>query len=116
MKKSCYTLLILISLIGCKKENFPKSEDLIGSWIEVTDNSFKHELIFETEKVYFVKSTQTDTLTYVLDKKEELIFLSSSSAESSHKILLNKKEGLLTVWGLFPSIPEKVSETVFKQE
>jgi hypothetical protein len=116
MKKSCYTLLILISLIGCKKEKFPKSEDLIGNWIEITDNSFKHELIFETEKVYFVKPSQTDTLTYVLDKKEELMFVSSSFGEGSLKIILNKKEGLLTVWGLFPSIPEKVSETVFKQE
>lgn len=106
--------LSLIVFMSCKKEKFPDIDDLTGTWIEQTDQSFKHKLIFVQEKVYFIKSTQTDTLSYRLDKEQEIIYLSSSAGESSHKILLNKKEKILTIWGLFPST--NVSETKFKKE
>jgi hypothetical protein len=111
--------LILFSVIvfmSCKKEEFPDIDDLTGSWIEQTNQSFKHRLIFEKETLYFIKSTHTDTFSFHLDKKQEVIYLSSQAGESNHKILLNKKEKVLTIWGLFPSIPEKVSETKFKKE
>jgi hypothetical protein len=112
------SVISVIVFISCKKEKFPDIDDITGSWIEQTDQSFKHRLIFETETVYFIKSTQTDTLSYRLDKKQELIYLklknNPSAGESSHKMLLNKKEKTLTIWGLFPST--NVSETKFKKE
>ena len=117
MKKIFFiSFLSIIVFISCKKEKFPDTDDLTGSWIEQTDQSFRHRLIFKNKTMYFIKSTDTDTLSYRLDKKQKLIFLSSYSGESSHKILLNKKEKTLTIWGLFPSIPENISETKFKKE
>lgn len=121
MRRTFPTIAFLIILFtACKKEVFPEIDNLTGSWIEQTDNSFKNKLIFDGDILYFVQSTYTDTLLVRLDKKQELMFLSlknnPSSGESNHKIILNKKENTLTVWGLFASIPEDVSETVFNKE
>jgi hypothetical protein len=119
MNKIIFISILSVALfISCKKDKFPDIDDLTGSWIEQTSQSFKHRLIFETETVYFIKSTQTDTLSYRLDKKQELIYLklknNPSAGESSHKMLLNKKEKTLTIWGLF--IGTNTSETTFKKE
>jgi len=48
---SVFSIIILIS---CKKEKLLNINDIIGSWIEQTDQSFKHRLIFETETVYLL--------------------------------------------------------------
>ncbi len=119
MKKTLLiSALSVIMFMSCKKEKFPNIDDLTGSWVEQTDQPFKHRLIFEKETVYFIKQTQTDTLSYRLDKKQELIYLTlknnPSAGESNHKMLLNKKEKTLIIWGLFPST--NVSETKFKKE
>lgn len=121
MKRSIPIIVLLIILItSCKKEIFPKMDNLSGSWMEQTENSYKHKIIFDGEVLYFVKETNTDTLVFRLDDKQDLIFLSlksaPSSGESNHKIILNKKENTIRIWGLFPSIPENVSETVFEKE
>jgi len=112
------TTFLLLAFVSCKKEKFPKIDDLTGSWIEQTSNSYKHKLIFEDETMYFFKQTVIDTLTYRLDKEQELIFLKlnndPSIGESSHKISINKKKKELTIWGIF--IGTSTSETVFKKE
>jgi hypothetical protein len=119
-KKAIWTIWILFILVSCKKEKFPDKDDLKGTWIEQTDNSFKHKLIFEEEIVYFIKSTSVDTLSYRLDKKQDFIFLTlkynPSSGESNHKISLTKKNKTLRIWGLFGSIPEQITETKFLKE
>lgn len=112
------TTLLLFTIISCKKEIFPKVDDLAGSWVEQTGNSFKHRLKFENETLYFFKSAIIDTLSYRLDEKQELIILrlknNSAAGESTHKILINKKKKELTIWGLFVGV--NTSETVFKKE
>lgn len=119
-KKAIWTIWILFILFSCKKEKFPDKDDLNGTWIEQTDNSFKRKLIFEHETIYFIKTTSVDTLSYWLDKKQDLIYLAlkynPSAGESNHKILFNKKRKALTIFGLFPSIPEQVTETKFLKE
>lgn len=119
-KNIIWAIGILIILVSCKKEKFPDTDDLKGTWTEQTNNSVKHKLIFEQETLYFIKSTAADTLSYRLDKKQDLIYLTlkynPSSGECSHKLLLNKKSKTLIIWGLFPSIPEQVTETKFGQE
>ena len=111
---------ILLILISCKKEKFPEIDDLKGTWTEQTDNSFKYELIFEQETLYFVKPATVDTLSYRLDKNNDVIYLTlkfnPSAGESNHKILVNKRSKTLTIWGLLPSIPENVTDTKFKKE
>ena len=112
------TIGSLIILISCKKEKFPDTDELSGTWTEQTDNLFKHKLVFAEETLYFVKSNTSDTLLYRLDKKKGLIYLTqinNSSLESNHKILLNKKSNILEIWGLVPSIPENESETKFEK-
>lgn len=115
-------LLIIITsltvLISCKKESFPDVNQLQGSWIEQTDNSFKHKLVFQDDILFFVKSSKTDTLIYNLDKENEVLSLklvnSPSGITTEHKILINKRKKELIIWGLFIGI--NTSETTFKKE
>lgn len=118
MRKLILFLFTLLTLTGCKKEIFPGKKDLIGVWVEKTEGAFKHKLIFEYEKLYFVKSTKTDTLNYWLEEDQEKIYLShpSTTGESHHRILLNKKKDELTIWNLFPNIPGNNTETLFIKE
>jgi hypothetical protein len=119
-KISIWTLGILIILVSCKKEKFPENDDLQGTWIEQTNNSIKNKLIFEQGTLYFVKGNGVDTLSYRLDKKQESVFLSlkrnPSSGESNHRITQNRKSKTLTILGLYASIPEKTTKTIFKKE
>jgi hypothetical protein len=115
-KKAIWTIGVLIILVSCKKEKFLDRDDLKGSWIEQTNNSIKNKLIFEEETLYFIKPNTADTLSHRLDRKRDLLYLTQSAGESNHKLLLNKKSKLFSVWGLFPSIPEQVTETKFKKE
>lgn len=118
-RQTISTIVILLTLVSCKKEKFPDKDNLIGTWTEQTDNSFKHKLVFETETMIFHKSNTIDTLSYRLDKKTKLLFLTlknnSSTGESSHEILHNKKSKTLTIFGLFPTT-DKATETKFTKE
>jgi len=119
MKKIIFiTASMLLVFVSCKKEKFPKIDELTGNWIEQTSNSYKHKLIFEDETMSFFKQRVTDTLTYRLDKKQEFIFLklknNPSVGESNHKISINKKNKELTIWDFF--IGTSTSETFFKKE
>jgi hypothetical protein len=116
-------LLILFStivFISCKKEKFPDIDDLTGSWVELTDQSFKHRLIFKEVTMYFIKPTLTDTFLYRLETKQELLYLqlknNPSGGESNHKIQINKKKNELIIWNLFGGHPGFISETKFKKE
>jgi hypothetical protein len=115
---SIIILATIFAFSSCKKDKFPEIVDLKGSWIEITNNSFKNRIIFEDETMIFFKSSQMDTLSYRLDDKQELIFLrlknNLAAGESSHRILLNKKSKVLTIWGLFINV--NTSETIFKFE
>lgn len=119
-KKTIWTFAILIILVSCKKEIFPENNDLQGIWIEQTNNLIKDKLIFKQETLYFTKANIVDTLLYRLDKKQESIFLSlkgnPNSGESNHKITFNRKSKTLTILGLYASVPEKITETIFKKE
>ena len=96
MKKSILVLfLTILFLSSCKKEKFPDVDDLQGSWIEQTDNTAKHTLIFDSQTLYFIKPTTVDTLTYWLDKNKEFIYLTlkndPSAGQTHARIMLNKK-------------------------
>lgn len=112
-------LFILLLLVSCKKEVFPNKSDIIGAWIEQTNNPFKHKLVFKEETLYFFKSSSTDTLSYWLDEKNEVLSLqllnSQTDITTKHKISFNKKNKELRIWGLFISAPEE-SETLFKKD
>jgi len=117
MKKIIFFLALTTTFfVSCKKEKFPDIDDLSGSWIEQTDQSYKHKLIFNEKTLIFIKPTSIDTFSFHLDRKQELIFLTSSIGKSNHKILFNKRKNEITIWGLFPSIPESETKTTFKKE
>lgn len=118
--KNVYITLIttVIIISSCKKDKFPKLDDLKGTWLEQTSNSIKTKLIFEDETMYLFNSSTVDTLSYQLDSKQELIFLSQKNnpdaGESNHKILINKKSKTLIIYGLFVGI--NLSKTVFEKK
>jgi uncharacterized membrane protein len=111
-------LFVLFALISCKKDPSLNKAELIGTWVEQFENSFQHKLIFETGTLYLFKSSSTDTLSYRVDYKQERIYLSlkndPSSAESNHKILLNRK-GILTIWGLFANTQKMNQRQYFSE-
>ncbi len=118
MKNLILISVFLFAFISCKKEKFPKTNELKGSWTEQTNNSFKHKLFFEEEIMCFFKQTTVDTLIYSLDDNQKLIFLklknNPSAGESSHKIYINKDNKELKIFGLFAGT--STIETVFKKE
>jgi hypothetical protein len=119
MKKIILIIITSLTVLSsCKKEKFPDMNELKGSWIEQTNKSFKHTLIFEDAVLFFVKPSKTDTLIYNLDKENEVLSLklvnSPSDITGEHKILINKRKKELTIWGLFIGI--NTSETTFKKE
>jgi hypothetical protein len=120
MKNLSITLITTILTINssCKKDKFPKFDDLTGTWIEQTSNSIKTKLIFEDETMYLFNSSTIDTLSFQLDAKQELIILSQKNnpdaGESNHKILINKTRKTLIFWGLFAGI--NASKTVFEKK
>jgi|JI9StandDraft_2_1071091.scaffolds.fasta_scaffold104310_2 hypothetical protein len=120
LRHTTLIVVVFLTLLSCEKGRFPNSDNLIGSWTEQTDNSFKHKLVFDKETMFFFQSNAIDTLAYRLDKKSGLLFLSlkgnPSAGESNHKILLNKRRKSLTIFGLFASIPEATNETKFTKD
>ena len=122
MKNILYIIGVLCVLVSCKKQDVLdiSINNLQGTWTEQSTNAFKHQLIFNQEVLYFVQRNTIDTLSYQLDQKQNLIYLTlknkPSAGESNHKILLNTSQKTLTIWGLFASIPENMAGTGFKKE
>ena len=113
-----FILGLVIFLTSCKKEIFPDKNDIVGNWIEITTNSDKTQLRFDVCGVaYLTKPNQpTDTFSFSLDDSKELLCFSNDAGMSFHQIELNKKTDEITIWSLFPSIPENPSETRFEKE
>lgn len=122
MRKICTILaaaLLLTSLlVSCRKQAFPKTDDLAGSWTEITENPAKTSLHFVSGDLLYMthNSGTTDTLTYRLDKKEKRIYLKLANypgtGESYFRICLNKKSDILSIWGLYQAIPEAEPQEV----
>ncbi len=119
-RRTILIIAVFLTLLSCIKGRFPDSDDLIGSWTEQTDNSFKHKLVFDKETLFFFQSNSIDTFSYSLDKKNGLLFLelknNPSGGKSNHRILLNKRRKLLTLFDFFGSIPEQSNETKFTRD
>jgi hypothetical protein len=117
--KLTFLFLLVLTMTSCQKDKFPELKHLQGKWKEVTDNSFKHELRFENDIMYFIRSNSIDTLVYRLDDKEEKMFLrlknQNTETQTQHKILVNKKRDQITFWNLFITIGAE-TETSFKKE
>jgi len=117
--KLTFLILLFLTTTSCEKDKFPALVKLQGTWIEVTDNAFKHELRFEKETMYFIKSSTIDTLIYRLDDKKEKMFLrlknQNTEIETEHKIRINRKRDEIIVWNLFITNTFE-TETTFKKE
>lgn len=120
--KYIYSILIFIPIVllgfsSCNKEKFPQDKNLLGHWIEKSNVSPKAELVFNDDHtVYFTKPNTIDTFNYSLDKSNESLLLHFDAGFSSHKIQWNKRENEITIWNLFPSIPENPSVTTFAKK
>jgi hypothetical protein len=122
MKTRVVLLIILLPLliISCKKETFPDNEDLKGNWAAITTYMDQEILSFDGVETLFYANgpsryLQLDTLIYKLDKKHEKLHLSPINSllpENDYKILLDKENGELTIWGLHGS----TSESKYKKQ
>lgn len=119
MHKIFYTVIITFILFACKKEKFPDSKHLQGTWTELNDKSFKHQLRFNGEIMYFVKQNTIDTLIFRLDDKEEILFLKlpdpNNNTETQHSIKINRKRDEIKVRNLFRTTTVE-TESTFKKE
>lgn len=107
----------LLLLFSCQKEIFPEINDITGNWIEKTDNIEKTQLsVYSNQTLTITKPGQNkESYTYELNSSSKLLILRSGAGESQHNIQWNQKENELTIWNLFPSIPEDPSSTVFEK-
>jgi outer membrane biogenesis lipoprotein LolB len=104
-------------LLACTKEIFPDPMDITGNWIEKTSQSEKTELsIYSNQTLTIQKPGQDkDSYTWELNSSSKLLILKSGAGESHHSISWNQKKNELTIWNLFPSIPEDPSSIVFEK-
>ena len=110
---------LLLIVTSCKKEKFPDPKQLQGTWTEINDKLYKHQLRFENEIMYFIKQNTIDTLIFRLDDKEEKMFLklqnSNYDTETQHRIKINRKRDEIKVWNLFITTNFE-TETTFKKD
>ena len=116
-----FLLLLLLPVAhACNKDDFPDEFSIQDTWIEKTGNSFRVEIEFRSQNRAFfkkVEGAEIEELRYRLDKADELLLFIPEEfpdgVRSTHKISYDRKTEELTIYGLFPSIPEEVSKTVF---
>jgi hypothetical protein len=118
-----FLILFLVFGFGCNKDEFPDEFSIIGPWIENTANASKVEIEFKSENRAYLKKgidQPYDTLKYRLEKKDELqLFLPEEYPDgisTRHKLAYSQKKEELTIYSLFPSIPEAPAKTVFKRK
>jgi hypothetical protein len=118
-----FITLFLILTLACSKDEFPDEFSIIGAWIESTSNNSKAEIEFKTGNRAFRRSAVSDsfdTLMYRLDKKDELQLFSPAEypngIRSTHKLGYSQKKKEITIYNLFPSIPDSPPSIVFKRK
>jgi hypothetical protein len=119
MKNTLIPFVFFLLITSCKNDKFPKPKQLQGTWTELNEQSFQHELRFDSETLYFIKQNTVDTLIFRLDDKEEKIFIrlknQYTEIETQHKVKINKQRDEIIVWNLFSTTTHE-TETTFKKE
>jgi hypothetical protein len=108
-------ILIMISF-SCQKE-LPNESDFVGQWIEkgirggctieFTDNGSAFLNLFSNDNIH--------EYNYRIDESTNSIFFSmpdNSESEWSLKFSYDDTSKELTIWGLYISIPERLSKTI----
>ncbi|MBK6967025.1 MAG: hypothetical protein IPH20_24755 [Bacteroidales bacterium] len=118
-----FLFLTLILTFGCNKDEFPDEFSIIGPWVETTSNAGKVEIEFKSGNRAYLKTVSTepfDTLMYRLEKKDELQLFEPeeypNGIRTTHKLGYSQNKEELTIYSLFPSLPEAQSKTVFKRK
>jgi hypothetical protein len=116
-------IMSLMLSSGCNKDEFPDEFSIIGPWLENTTESGKIEIEFRSSNRAFLKlnlNEPTDTLLYLLDKKDELKLFQPEEfpdgVRTTHKLGYSQKSEELTIYGLVPLTPGSTSITVFKRK
>lgn len=108
-------MLMIIAISACKKEKFPKPDDLIGTWYSEKDSNYY--VAFTSNIFSLTRGNETSTARYTLDKDKKQIILdwdSNPPNRVSTKITYNKNNQTLTIYGLSIS-QENQSVDVFKK-
>ncbi len=125
METKIFFFILFISLAACQKDeltNFPTKDLLIGSWVEKTPTYGATVTFSEDNVMTFLpnKTAPIDSVNYKLDPSRSAIFLSTIGKPLSGsyyngywKISYKKPENELTIWGLYGSIANATSRSVF---
>jgi len=111
-------LLLLIFVYSCQK--CPTTDQLQGTWTEVTSASDKSQLVFQGDRLFFFHNPSIDTFSYTLDTKHcilSLTLLKNSTGISSKgcTVQYHKTKKIMNVWGLFPPVSGSESVTNYKK-
>ena len=123
MKKIALVIMIT-TLISCDKKPFSYDRELWGTWVEISVRPSKYKLIFKEDtmfKIYIDNNnpTYTDTFLYHFKKRKRQLYLTTIGASHETFALpadINKKGDKMIILGLYPSIPEGISETWFEKQ
>lgn len=106
-------------LVGCKKDKFPDEFSIYGKWKEYTNETEKTEVEFKRDNVMLLKLVH-DTIrkyNYLLDKPNELQVFDPAEfpdgRSTIHKVTYNRKDEQMTIFGLYPTIDNITSATIF---
>jgi hypothetical protein len=117
------SVLILMVVVACNKDEFPDEFSIIGAWIEQTSDTSKVEIEFRSGNRVFLKSGSqqpVDTLRYKLDKTDELQLFQPAGypdgTRTYHKLGYSQKKKELTIYDLFPTLPTEPTAMVFKRK
>ncbi len=120
-----FFFILFISLAACQKDeltNFPTKDLLVGSWAEKTPTYGATVTFSEDNVMTFVpsKTSLIDSVNYKLDPSRSAIFLSTIGKPLSGryyngywKMSYKEPENELTIWGLYASITNATSRSVF---
>jgi hypothetical protein len=112
--------VFVFTLFACNKDKFPDQFVIYGRWIELTNEPLKTEIEFKRQNVLFLTRVH-DTIReyrYLLEKQDELQIFEIAEyplgIRSVHKVNYNKKDDLMTIYGLYPTTGNE-SKTIFKR-
>jgi hypothetical protein len=122
--KRCLVFLIValisvITTISCKKE-VSNEVDFIGLWRE-TGSTKVATIEFKSDNTVYFNDTYNPIYKYNYRIDEKLKFISFSvddnpEHDSNFAYSYDTKSKELTIWGLYISIPENPSKTIFKKD
>ena|SRR5664279_1395183 len=112
-------IVIVLFAFSCQKE-VSNENDFIGLWSEI-GNTKVATIEFKSDKTVYFNDTYNTIYkyNYRIDEKLKFMYFSvddNPEHDSNFAYSYDNKSEELTIWGLYISIPENPSKTIFKKD